>query len=316
MPEIPFHRSILKLGAPAVVLAFVLTGVGPAATVRAAEPADKAIERVSVSLSEVPNPACAHTRYHVEVLTQVDRSANVQGNFVQLDGGLGPPDIHVTALSSDPSVAAFHPQELTASALEGRIGQGNHLLLKTEEAGSTTLTVRWATAYGGDTFDAELTQPLKVVPCRFKVTWTSIVLGSAPNVAQTIVTNGKGEIEGEPDGGLTGNADITWDAQASSKCFSHHQEVSPSKAGLHGSLDENGGSLTVTVRYDPTMLFEISRATCYTSGGSDVSAELEFPPLQITVPITGGSRSQPVSIHVGELDLNGTAIVNVQPIAE
>ena len=133
--------SCLNIFYLASMLALLTGSVGATTTVQAAPREDDTVDSADVSIGEIPSPACAHTPYLIPFFARVDRVANLGGNDVDLEGGLGPAQIAVKATSSDLSVAGFHPEVETASAVQNRIGRGVNLLLKTEQPGSATLTI-------------------------------------------------------------------------------------------------------------------------------------------------------------------------------
>lgn len=302
-----------------LALAFYTGGVGQTTFVRAAPRANETIDSFEISTSPIPSPACAHSLYEVQFFARVDRVADLNGNKVDLKGGLGPSDISVKATSSDTNVAEFHPEILTASALDNRIGRGADFKLKTEAPGSATLTLTGKLEWTGErVIFPPLQLPVKVVNCRFRITINTILLGIGPAITETVVSTVTGEINGEANGALTGQADVIWKAQQATPCLSVVQTAPPSKATLEGSLSEDGSSLTVHVTYDPAMAFSTGTSACYVKATRNWQSQFQAPPLSFTVPTTGGSLSQPVSLHIGESakGLTGTAIIGVQPIED
>ncbi len=116
------------------MLALLTGSVGATTTVQAAPREDGTVDSFDISISDIPSPACAHTPYLIPFFARVDRVANLDGNNVDLEGGLGPAQIAVKATSSDPSVAGFDPEEETASAVQNRIGRGVNLVTQDRTA--------------------------------------------------------------------------------------------------------------------------------------------------------------------------------------
>ncbi len=322
-PERARPRSSNRVSQPSRWRFFYLTlivivGLGsakPNAAALAAPPKDETDISFDISTSPIPNPACAHTSYDVEFFTRVDTVANLNGNPVDLQGGPGPSEIEVQAKSSDSSVAGFHPETATATALDGRIGKGAKFVLRTEEPGSATLTmtgkITWANKR---VIFPPLQQPIKVVNCRFKITINSTSAGFIPNVMETAVYNLTGEIKGDPGGALTGDSEVNWKTQQVGDCYVTKQAVLPSTANLEGSLSEDGDRLTVRVTFGPVSVLNSLKWTCGGAAGATAEFTFQPTPINFVVPTTGGVVSQPVTIPIGVLTLTGSAIITVVPL--
>jgi hypothetical protein len=299
-----------------LVLALSLSGVGQTTSVQAAPHADATIYSFDLSTSPIPSPACAHSLFDVQFFANVESTVDWNDQQVKLQGGLGPSDTSVNATSSDTSVAEFHPDSRTASALDNSIGgRSANFQLKTEAPGSATLAftaeIKWA---GQSITLPPLQLPIKVVNCKFKVTITTILLGVGPDIMETVVSKLTGEISGDENAALAGEAEVIWNAQQVTPCLSVVQVVPPSKATLEGSLGENGSTLTVHVNYGLGMAFSQGTTTCKVSVTGTYQHQFQPPPLSFTVPTTGGSLSQPVTFQIGTGPINGTAIITVVPI--
>jgi hypothetical protein len=273
------------------------------------------IDYFDISTGQFPSPACAHTPYLIPFLVRVDQVANLGGNDVNLEGGLGPAQIEVKATSSDLSVAGFHPEVETASAVENRIGNGVKLLLKTEQPGSAALTITGQIQWTGNrVVFPPIQQPIKVVNCRFRITIDAITAASGPDIVETVVFKVRGEIKGYSDGTVSGDADVTWNPQQVSPCLSITQTIPESKATLEGSFSEDGSTLTVHVRFEPAMMLQQNTVTCVIHSTSTQQHQFQPQPINFMVPSTGRVVSQPVSIPMGDLAPSGTAIITVVPI--
>jgi hypothetical protein len=297
-----------------LTLALYIGGVGSATFVEAAPVADETIDRIDISISGISNPSCANSSYEVQVTARVDRMAYLSGTNVDLEGGLGPTEIRVKATSSDTGVVDFHPNDRTASALDNFIGRGVDFELKTEAPGDATLNFKSLIQVTGEEVTISEQQPIKVVNCRFKVSITSILSGYVPSLMETIVSTVNGEIGVNLEGTLTGDAEVTWNAQQATPCLKVVQNIPPSTAKLEGSLNEDGSALTVHVNYDLAMFFQTNTITCAVPGSGSQQHQFTAQPLTFTVPITGGNLSQPYTLPLGEMVVYGTAIISVVPI--
>ena len=307
--------SCLNIFYLASMLALLSGSVGATTTVQAAPREDDTIDSANVSIGAFPSVACAHTPYLIPFFARVDRVANLGGNDVDLEGGLGPAQIAVKATSSDLSVAGFHPEVETASAVQNRIGRGVNLLLKTEQPGSATLTITGKIEWTGyRVIFPQIQQPIKVVNCKFRITIDAITAAFATDIVETVVFKVRGEIKGYSDGTLGGDADVTWNAQQASPCLSIVQSIPESKATLYGSLNEDGSKLTVHVTFAPAMMFQQNTITCVLNNTSTQQHQFQARPMDFIVPITGRVVSQPVSIPMGDLSPSGTSIILAEPI--
>jgi hypothetical protein len=297
------------------MLALLTGSVGATTRVQAAPREDGTVDTFDVSIGAIPSPACAHTPYLIPFFARVDRVANLDGNDVDLEGGLGPAQVEVKATSSDPSVAGFHPEVETASAVENRIGNGVNLYLKTEQPGSAALTITGKIQWTGNrVVFPPIQQPIKVVNCRFRITINAITAASAPDIVETVVFRVRGEIKGTSDGTVSGDADVTWNAQQGTPCLSIIQTIPESKATLEGSFSEDGSTLTVHVTFEPAIMFQQNTVMCAIHSTSTQQHQFQPQPINFIVPSTGRVVSQPVSIPMGDLAPSGTAIITVEPI--
>ncbi|HET7144980.1 MAG TPA: hypothetical protein VFI68_13255 [Anaerolineales bacterium] len=310
-----WHKIIVLLA-----LALYIGSAGQTTLVQAAPPADETAFSVDIATSQVPDPLCTNSLYHIKFFARVRRVADLNGNKINLNGGLAPASLTVRASSSDASVAGFHPEEEHASALDSGIPNTGVVvfLLQTEGPGSATLTFAGQTAFVGESIIFPLLQlPVEVVNCRFKVTITSIVSGFGPNIGETAVSSVTGELQGNADGTVTGEADVTFHTQHTTECLSAVQIAPPSKAALQVSrTGGDDGLLTVNVTYDQIMLFQTNTITCGAGVTSYQQHQFQPPPLSFTVPTTAASFSRPVSLQMGEMGLSGTAIIRVEPIED
>jgi len=303
-----------------IALALSMGSAGQTTLVQAAPPANQTDFSWDIATSHIPEPLCTHTLYLIKYFARARRAADLNGSKVDLNGGLAPASLTVKATSSDAGVAGFHPEEERAAALDSGIPNTGVVvfLLKTEGPGSGTLTFKGQIAFAGENITfPPLEVPIKVVTCKFNVTVTSIVSGFGPNITETAVSSLKGELEGNADGTVTGQAQVTFHSFQNTDCLSAVQTASPSpsKAALQVSLSGgDGGQLTVNVTYDQIMLFQTNTIMCGAGVTSYQQHQFQPSPLSFTVPTTGASFSQPVSLQMGEMELHGTAIIRVEPI--
>ncbi len=146
---------------------------------------------------------------------------------------------------------------------------------------------------------------VKVIPCKFKVVTTSQWSANYPNYANKLVANLKGEMEVSANGQYAGTASVTWSMASFSWGCSHHDTISPGQAQLTGNLSDDG-SLWVTVTYD---LVAITDVSCGASG----SWQIQGPPIEIAVPASGGTLTQPQTFQVAALAFSGSAVIVVIP---
>jgi len=317
--RLPSHVNNTAIHWPKVlvilVIALYIGGAGQTRFVQAASQADETIDSFDISTSPIPNPACAHSLYEVQYFARVDRVVDLNGKKVNLEGGLGPSEVSIKAASSDTSIAEFHPETLTAKALDNRIGRGADFKLKTEAPGSATLKftgrIKWNAV---DVNLPPLEEAIKVVNCSFKITITSISSGFGPDIAETAVSTVTGEIREDENGTLTGTADVVWTMQQATPCLTAIQTVPPTQATLQGSLSGDGSQLDVRVNYDQAMLFQQNTITCAITATSHQQHQFQAPPLTFTVSTSGANISRPVSLQLGEMGLTGAAIISVAPI--
>ena len=309
----------LKLLAILALALYLGGGAAGATPAQAAPGADETIDSLSMEVTEIPSLVCAHTVYYIDVFVRIDRVADRNSNFVELDGGLGPANIFVKGTSSDIGVAGFHPEIKQTAALDNRIGTGADFKLQTEAPGSATLTLDVAmTSAGNRTTFRPFQQSIKVVNCKFRVSMTSIYSGFIPAITETVTSTVNGEIKGNSDGSLTGEAEVTWKFNQATPCLQAIINVSPSpsKAILEGSLSADGGTLTVTVNYDQVMVFQANTVLCGSGASGNHQNQFQPPPLVFQVPSTGKVFSYPAAQQLGQMTVTGTSIISVVPIEQ
>lgn len=304
-----------RLAILVITLLLCIGGPSQATSVEAAPRTEATIDYFSISMTPLPSPACAHSAYNVAVFVAVDTVTNLNGSQVSLQGGLGPSQTSVNAVSSDPSVVAFHPETATASALNGLIGRGAKFVLKTEAPGSATLTITAAIQWAGESVRLPpLQQPIKVVNCSYRIRISGTSAGRIPNILETATYSVTGEISGDANGTLTGEAEANWRTQGVIPCFGSNQTTSPSSATLEGSLSADGDTLTVRVNFGPALMFHTVLPNCGQPVGGDAPVQFHPAPIAVTVPTTGGTVSQPIAMSMGAVHMDGVATITVVPI--
>ena len=305
-----WHKALAILA-----LSLCAGGAGQTTSVQAAPRATLTIDSYQIWNSPLPNPACAHSRYDIDIFARIDTVAELSDNFVELEGGPGPSVISVTSESSNPDVAELNPDNASATWREKLIGKAANFRIKTDQTGSSTLSFTAKIESRGESVSFKPHKvPITVVHCNFKVLLTSILQGSLPETTESVVASVIGEIGETEAGELTGEGTVTWTAKQATPCFQAIQTITPSKAALYGSLSEDGQLLSVHVSYDQAMFFTTNTVLCGAGVSGAYQLQFQPPPLDFVVPITGDTLSKATSIPLGDAALNGTTIITVIPI--
>lgn len=158
---------------------------------------------------------------------------------------------------------------------------------------------------------------IKVVHCKYKVTITPTFTASYPNLSGLVIGKAQGEMKADKNGNLKGTVSVKWDVYWFSQCFTHDSQFSASPdANLTGSLSQDGSSLTLHADFKPVAYSETSIATCYVKGAKSYTSAFPAPPIDVTLPSTGGATTKSLSIQWEQVSMQGSAVISVVPIEE
>jgi hypothetical protein len=212
-------------------------------------------------------------------------------------------------------VATISPKRtFSGFDVEGSAVSASVFTLHTAKAG--TARVYFEAAYGGAYAGPGV--DVQVVNCRYQITIKGRAAGSGDNIFLTQSYTATGEINGDPSGALTGDAQATWSMKQAGDCYAASVTASPSTAHLAGTLSGENNTLTVKVTFDPVSVTNAVRMTglCARSGASSTKqGQIQPPPLVFTVSGAGGPDSMPFVFSDGAVTLAGTASFRAVPLA-
>lgn len=302
----------------AIMFSMLLTSqVGQASSVRAAGPSDGGQLHATISLriNMARGALCANQDFPVNVtpFENGGQWTDNKGKTHEL-AETHLPALKIEAFAQDASVATISPARALSGWDQGGFGvMAATFTLHTLKPGTTRVYFETAAfgQYIGPGVD------IQVVPCKYKITIRGTSTGSGDNVALTQIYTAEGEIVGDANGALTGDANVNWHMTQAGDCYTANITTPPSAAHLKGTLSGDGDSLTVNVTFDPLMESNTVRAAgiCARSGATATSqGQLQPAPIVFSVPSTGGSTSQPIALPDGVVTLTGSATITALPI--
>ena len=248
------------------MLALLMAGPGAAPAAHAAPPLDPIPLTLIINMPR--GLLCANHDYAVSVTPRLggDDVKTPDGQKHELVENR-PEAVAIEAFSQNSSVATISPKRAVSGwDVLGFATSAAMFSLHTAKAGTTRIYFEAAFrgAYAGPGVDVQ------VVNCRYKITIKGRAVGSGDNIFLTQNYTATGEINGDPTGALTGEAQVTWQMKQAGDCYASSITVSPSTAHLEGTLSGENNTLTVKVTFSPVSVTNTVRMAglCARSGAS------------------------------------------------
>jgi hypothetical protein len=215
----------------------------------------------------------------------------------------------------DPSYGKLSPT--TSKTLVGRVFRG---LTRAEPPGSAVFfftalkpgrtelrfTGRMNALLSANRDYVPFTRPVRVVPCKVKVS-TSSTWSAGMDIVATI---DEAQMDADDAGRFTGSANVTWKTSVIGVggCTAAETSGPSSKAELTGEIDESD-QLVIKITFAPKDFSGF--ATCWRT---TVTENLATPdPLTISVATTGGSATQGHAVTAKNGSFSGSASIVVTP---
>lgn len=300
-----WHKIIL-------ILVFLLSSgrAGQAIPVQAAPNADGLIiYRMKIFMP--PDPLCVGKDYSIKVRISADQQYQGPDGELHDLTSEGVNGRKIEASVRDSNIAALSPRSLLTGWDVESVGPGEvEFRLKAKKAGSTVLFF--------ETYIPEAAQsqqepyfgsnvPIQVVNCRYKVTLSTRANAHYPNLRSSIRSQTVGEMASTDGQNFSGTANTNWNASSFSVRCSHSHMVSPAQAHLSGTVNQD--QLNVKITFDDA---SFSSQNCASSN----SGQLQAPPIEITVPASGGGKRGAYSYPWGLESMQGSLSIYVTPIAD
>ena len=304
------HSLVRTFGAVVWAIAALALPLGSAGLPSAARAQEIWTYRVQVANPPVVICTNQTVTYRVSVLAV---GPPVPNAVSETEVVLMNPGLALTAAVSDSTVGDFTNAGAALRPLPGGALTApdtvEFTFKATDKAGPTTLT------FGASdiSFEAEpFVVPVTVQHCQYEVLAVSRWAASygAGSIKFLAVTYGA-QMAVDADGGYAGTGRVVWISTSAVRGCTVKNTLNISDVTLRGSRDESGRMLQVKLTYAPTQ-FTDALACIPGGGGGNVTAQAS--PLDLSVPLFGGTVTIDHILTGGPAPITGHADVYVVPL--
>jgi len=308
----------------AFLMVFGIGSVGQTIPAQAAAPAQQTVNWTTTYSMHVhlpPDLICAGKDYNIAVEVVGTSQATISGESVHVEDYMY--GITVDAHMTDKSIATISPDsEVTGDALLASPGGLSPIeaefVLHAVKAGITSVTFH-PTIQGANTANWQPHFLIKVVNCKYKVTlnssWFFSISVGGYTGSSHLTESSKGEMQlNDSDNSLNGTADVKWAMSSISPGCSQSHKIASSTARLVGTPIQNGSAIMGGTMYKVQVIFDQTTLDSIHCMGTS-TGQFAPPPIEVTIPDTGGAKSVDHPFVLGEENLSGITTVYLIPVS-
>jgi hypothetical protein len=306
----------------ALLLALAIGSAGQISPTQAApdNPADIYFE--VWAFPEAPPPVCINKTLKIYVSVNKGIVKTINGKEYDLPRGMVSGGVTIHSSMSTSNVGTLTPESLPVEVDSGASSPGQVMFVFTaKQRGTTTLIFESNGVIGagadvtGAPPDSMLTSlgqkvpakkaeiPVKVIPCKFKVTTISRWIGPVYN---TIATSDEAEVVADAQGNFTGSATVNYATPITDSSCSFSASDTPGQVDWSGTIDSD--QLVLSGTFQPSMTS--FSASCPPAPGTfSKQQQWTADPLPFRVALSGGGFTQ----AQGAPGVSGSAVIVVIP---